>query len=233
MIKSLRSSKYGFVVMLSSLFLLTSFNVSHAALVFTDRTLFNAAVSNSETITFDNLIGTPLYPQNYPGGSGYFNQSTSGIDVNGINFVGSGWYGTETYILDASVASGYYSLNGTSALLGGRTFTTVTMQNGQNYFGTDIGFDNYNTGTITATIFLKDNTSLVSVININQRSQFFGVAGGEIDHITFDSGGQGLSPYTLLDNVTYSATPTPIPAAVYLLGSGLMGLVGLRRKKRQ
>jgi hypothetical protein len=31
-----------------------------------------------------------------------------------------------------------------------------------------------------------------------------------------------------LDDV--SATPTPIPAAAWLLGSGLMGLVGLRRK---
>jgi len=28
-----------------------------------------------------------------------------------------------------------------------------------------------------------------------------------------------------------SVTPTPIPGAVYLLGSGLMGLVGLRRRK--
>jgi hypothetical protein len=30
--------------------------------------------------------------------------------------------------------------------------------------------------------------------------------------------------------VTYDYTPTPIPAAVWLLGSGLMGLFGLRRK---
>jgi hypothetical protein len=33
-----------------------------------------------------------------------------------------------------------------------------------------------------------------------------------------------------LDNV--DATPTPIPAAAWLLGSGLMGLVGIRRKPR-
>lgn len=29
----------------------------------------------------------------------------------------------------------------------------------------------------------------------------------------------------------YPATPTPIPAAAYLLGSGLLGLVGIRRRK--
>jgi hypothetical protein len=33
-----------------------------------------------------------------------------------------------------------------------------------------------------------------------------------------------------LDDV--SATPTPIPAAAWLLGSGLMGLVGIRRRKQ-
>ncbi|NVN90131.1 MAG: VPLPA-CTERM sorting domain-containing protein [Desulfuromonadales bacterium] len=31
--------------------------------------------------------------------------------------------------------------------------------------------------------------------------------------------------------VTYDYTPTPIPAAAWLLGSGLMGLAGIRRKK--
>ncbi|MBF0413330.1 MAG: VPLPA-CTERM sorting domain-containing protein [Desulfamplus sp.] len=36
----------------------------------------------------------------------------------------------------------------------------------------------------------------------------------------------------LLDNVVLSGTPTPVPAAVWLLGSGLAGLVALRRKKR-
>jgi hypothetical protein len=209
---------------------MASLNVSHAALVFTDRNLFNSAVSSATTITFDNLVGTPLYPQNYPGGSGYYNRNASGIDVNGINFVGSGDPGIETYIIGGIAP---YSLNGSFALLGGRRLTTITMANGQNSFGTDIGLDGSRTGTLTATIYLKNKTSLVSMININQRSQFFGVAGGEIDHITLDSSGQGLSPYTLLDNVTYSATPTPIPAAAWLFGSGLMGLFGLRSKKRQ
>jgi len=35
-----------------------------------------------------------------------------------------------------------------------------------------------------------------------------------------------------LDNVDVEATPTPIPAAFWLLGSGLMGLVGVRRRKQ-
>lgn len=35
-----------------------------------------------------------------------------------------------------------------------------------------------------------------------------------------------------IDNVTFEAVPTPIPAAAYLLGSGLLGLVGIRRRQK-
>ncbi|NVN89654.1 MAG: VPLPA-CTERM sorting domain-containing protein [Desulfuromonadales bacterium] len=40
--------------------------------------------------------------------------------------------------------------------------------------------------------------------------------------------------YVGLNNTTVSATatPTPVPAAAYLLGSGLMGLAGLRRRQK-
>ena len=31
---------------------------------------------------------------------------------------------------------------------------------------------------------------------------------------------------------TYSTTPVPVPGAAWLLGSGLMGLIGLGRRKK-
>jgi hypothetical protein len=34
-----------------------------------------------------------------------------------------------------------------------------------------------------------------------------------------------------LDNMAYSSSPVPVPAAVWLFGSGLLGLLGVRRKK--
>jgi hypothetical protein len=34
-----------------------------------------------------------------------------------------------------------------------------------------------------------------------------------------------------MDNMVYSASPVPVPAAVWLFGSGLLGLLGLKRKK--
>ena len=41
----------------------------------------------------------------------------------------------------------------------------------------------------------------------------------------------GSTSTTSLDSST-EVTPTPIPAAIYLLGSGLMGLVGMRKRKQ-
>lgn len=56
--------------------------------------------------------------------------------------------------------------------------------------------------------------------------QFTAIASGDTSEIAFDF--QHDTSTFHLDDV--SATPTPIPAAAWLLGSGLMGLIGFRRK---
>lgn len=42
---------------------------------------------------------------------------------------------------------------------------------------------------------------------------------------------QGVAETFHMDNMVYSASPVPVPAAVWLFGSGLLGLLGVRRKK--
>ena len=37
---------------------------------------------------------------------------------------------------------------------------------------------------------------------------------------------------TMLDNLTFTASPVPVPAAVWLFGSGIMGLFGAARMKK-
>jgi hypothetical protein len=41
------------------------------------------------------------------------------------------------------------------------------------------------------------------------------------------------TPYTEIFNITVTGTPVPIPAAVWLFGSGLLGLVGMARRKQK
>ena len=47
-------------------------------------------------------------------------------------------------------------------------------------------------------------------------------------HMISDSANAG----TLLNNLTFEASPVPVPAAVWLFGSGLMALVGVSRRKK-
>jgi hypothetical protein len=49
---------------------------------------------------------------------------------------------------------------------------------------------------------------------------------------TLGVGGNGLANGAVTIAYTYNAVPTPLPAAAWLLGSGLLGLVGMRRKQK-
>jgi hypothetical protein len=206
-----------------------------ASTIYTTRTAYDAAITNPTDINFENLVGTPGYPANYPIGTGYYNNNATGITVNGVNFVGSGSFGYETYVLGPDV-SPIYTLNSTYTLIGGRTITDITLPNGVYAFGTDIGLAGSSLGTLQVTYYLRDNTTQSTSLDITQQNQFLGFVGSDIDHITLDSGGLGLNPYTLLDNITLandSPTPSPEPGTIMLLGSGLAGTIFVRRRVRK
>jgi probable HAF family extracellular repeat protein len=68
---------------------------------------------------------------------------------------------------------------------------------------------------------VSDGWTLISAMDININGL---IVGDAINSITGQRRAYLLTP---------DATPTPIPAAAWLFGSGLMGLVGLRRKNRK
>jgi hypothetical protein len=63
-------------------------------------------------------------------------------------------------------------------------------------------------------------------------SEFAGADFSDITRITWGFSAP-VGPYSNIsfDSLTADAAPTPIPGAIWLLGSGLAGLIGLRRKR--
>jgi hypothetical protein len=70
--------------------------------------------------------------------------------------------------------------------------------------------------------------------SVSQNLYYFANFGGTLAERTGVLSAQNGTTITILTNADGSTTvnATPIPAAIYLMGSGLLGMVGLRRKKR-
>jgi hypothetical protein len=100
-------------------------------------------------------------------------------------------------------------------------FTTIAMNN-----------------TVVGTPYINNAVDLSSLAAIASEGQFFirlygtgaSSTAGTLRVGDYLSGGVYYFD-TITGTVAADATPTPIPAAVWLLGSGLLGLVGIRRRK--
>ena len=84
-----------------------------------------------------------------------------------------------------------------------------------------------------------DNSAFVATLNglssnVSTVGGFFGIAtddGSTFNNVEFSKN----LVYGLFDNVTYTSSPistVPVPAAAWLFGSGLIGLIGVARRKK-
>jgi len=74
---------------------------------------------------------------------------------------------------------------------------------------------------------------IISPTRGSNAGDYFGISGSGITQARlFSQGGQ--SDYVFVDDFTFTApSEVPVPAAVWLFGTGLAGLVGVSRKKKQ
>ena len=100
-------------------------------------------------------------------------------------------------------------------------FQTIVMNNG-----------------VSGTPYINNVVNLSSLAAIASEGQFFvrlyGTGASSANGTLRVGDYLSASTYyfdTITGTVAQDATPTPIPAAAWLLGSGLMGLVGIRRKQ--
>lgn len=116
---------------------------------------------------------------------------------------------------------------------GGVTYTTMTFA-----FATPVGgvggFLNYVPGGSTPTTIAVYDASYKLIESYNLTFVTDGSTNSGM-FIGFQETTVNISYFTLTDNYIgitnlTTAGPVPLPGAVWLLGSGLLGLVGLRRK---
>jgi hypothetical protein len=171
-----------------------------------------AASSAFASLSYDVTIDTSSLLTTNPDGYLYF-QFTQGSDLVQAatasiqNFTTGGTLGAQdtTYIVNGSAVTG--TLPGT---------VTMYNTNAVNDYNQAIHFGN----SLSFTLVL-DGPGVTSPNNL-ATTVFSLSLFGNID---------GTNPLLTTDGVVYSAATTPIPAAAWLLGSGLMGLAGMRRRK--
>jgi len=103
----------------------------------------------------------------------------------------------------------------------------VTLTKGATYFiAAVMGIDSYahNMENFTVDSAITYNGSYYTVIGSLSDPPVSGTLAFPATAGAVDGGMYNIGP-------NMDVTPTPIPAAAWLLGSGLMGLVGIRRKK--
>lgn len=219
-----------------------------AATVYTNRTTFNTATTALDKTSndFESLVGTPSYPENYGGGTGYQTTDPSGITVDGHQYVGSGPFGKETYILNEDVSGGLYDLDGNYSLLLGRQSGTVTLDSGVFAFGFEYKLDgNMNTFPrfIAVDVTFVDSTVENFTLDIINGTSFWGIySSSAIEHIDFFSGQPDgtytgdYTPYLLVDNVVsgkISAVPEPSQSIASGIVAGFaLSIVGRRNRKK-
>ncbi len=129
------------------------------------------------------------------------------------------------------------SSNGT--LQGGGIFQTVNTGSGFFDFNLDIASSGFSNGSGGLFSVLVDGVVLdtfdFGFINGTERSQLSGVvnlAAGNHEFRILIERAFGGAPSQYVDNVALTASAVPIPAAIWLFGTGLIGLVGMARRER-
>lgn len=213
--------KRAFITIVSFVSIFLFSGTSYAAIVyFTDRDSFNAALSGP--INYENFENTTY---SYKPAS----QSVGGFsftETKGTNHVvlcqRSDYWGSSYEFINSFVTDGpkvmWYDDNGNSV----GTFVFSPLINA-------VGFDI--TATKNSTIDITGDLSYTLVLTANTHS-FLGAIDYDRTFSTFSITDNGANPDIGFDSVAYGTTssPVPIPAAAWLLGSGLLGLFGIRRK---
>jgi len=185
---------------------------SASVIEYTDVTLFNAAVPGATSYNFEGIA-----PVN---GFSVVSPTVGGVAFTAPNstpfVIGDNFYGPDTF-------GGAAFFSGQGPLIGPSN-VTATLTSGVTAIGFFYGPGDDAGGAITVTLSTGDVFSL-AIPDVGTADFVGFTSTTPITSVAFTEAGYGM------DIVQFEATtPVPIPAAIYLIGSGLIGLMGIKRK---
>jgi len=180
--------------------------------------------SANHTVTVNNAItttaGTTASMDLYTNQRGLVTDPSTGKSV-GLGFQASA---TSNPITFSATAIGGSELSSLQTLIG----TGKSVLSGWSFTTTGTTISSTNPVYLSLTAGAGQSLSSLAVYD------FIGTSWSLLTpaDLAYDGNYASFTAFNLNDvAVVGAATPTPIPAAVWLLGSGLLGLVGIRRKK--
>lgn len=185
--------------------------------------LLQAAAVSAEVIDFESLAsddaGYYEWGTSYTEG-GYQLTSDDMFASDGLQ--SSLYLGGSTYVYTAYM--GEYDIALTSR--DGSLFDVSSIDLAElmlPYGGTDV--------SVTFTGTKADSTTVATTFTLDGSDGWetflFGDEFSSLTSLVWNN----VADYHAFDNITVEASSVPVPAAIWLLGSGLVGLAGLRRKK--
>ncbi len=191
-------------------------------IIITPLIIFGAQASSAVVLTFDDVPGGSIQNQygDMPTYKSFdFSSTLDWIDVSGPNKWNYGARSGDFAILNNNSGTGTITAtNNTDFTFNGlwaKKWSTPPDSGGaDSLFGTLSGYNN--------------NKPVWSVdTSLNGSYKFFGPQAGLIDELKLDFGNNFL-----VDDITV-LNAVPVPAAIWLFGSGLIVLIGATRRKAQ
>ena len=200
----------------TALVLSTSANAS--TVVYSDISSFTTATNSLTTVDFEGAWGAT------------YTDFSSGYTSGDVTFTGNQYQYIGDYTTLNS-SSNPYSAVGSDFLLGIGSDgygITATFASGVTAVGLDFSLGETSGTTMTFTLGTGEQFNVASPTNY--ALNFFGITSDvAITSISWNAPSSRL----IADNFVYeTAAVVPVPAAVWLFGSGLLGLIGFARRKK-